>query len=333
MPGLRRFIFQRRLRRFAQVVAWVALVAFLIWFGVALLGGYLLGWNWTGFGATTTNPPASLEPEYRPARTLWDWLELLIVPVVLAVGAYLFNRAERRNEQAIAHDRFSENTLQTYLTQMSELLLDKDMALTEGSLEERNVARTVARMRTLTALRQLDPSRKAVVLNFLWDAGLIRRYREYDSPPLVDLRGADLRRSALRTANLRSASLRRVDLSDADLRSAELSGADLSDADLSEADLRSTGLSDADLSGADLRGANLRGADLRGTRLKFADLRDADLRTARVNDKTDFWDCTWDGAKLDKGVAAYLKNARGADNPPDRPAPKSEGKGKDHDMG
>src|SRR3712207_6525243 len=43
------------------------------------------GVPWTGFGT----------------RTLWDWLQLLIIPVVLAVGAYLFNRAERRNELRI----------------------------------------------------------------------------------------------------------------------------------------------------------------------------------------------------------------------------------------
>jgi hypothetical protein len=314
MPGIRRFIFQRRLRRFAQVVAWVALVALLIWFGVSLLGGYLLGWNWTGFGATVITPPAPLEPEYRPARTLWDWLELLIVPVVLAVGAYLFNRAERRNEQAIAHDRFSENTLQTYLTQMSELLLDKDMMLTEGSPE----VRTVARMRTLTALRQLDAPRKAVVLTFLWDARLIRRSLERAAPPLIDLRGADLRNSGLRGMNLRSASLRRVDLSRSDLSEADLSEADLSDADMDGVDLRGADLRGADLSGTDLSGADLRGADLRGTRLKFADLRNADLRAVVVNAETDFWDCTWEGARFGKAVAEHLTDGREISRAPDR---------------
>lgn len=32
-------------------------------------------WDWTGFGD----------------KTAWDWMQLLIVPVVLAVGALLFN--------------------------------------------------------------------------------------------------------------------------------------------------------------------------------------------------------------------------------------------------
>jgi uncharacterized membrane protein len=37
-------------------------------FGVAIAGGYGLGWTWTGLG---------------PSDKLWDWLHLLVLPVVL----------------------------------------------------------------------------------------------------------------------------------------------------------------------------------------------------------------------------------------------------------
>jgi hypothetical protein len=275
---------RRRLRRFAQAVAWAALALLITGFGVSLLGGYLLGWDWTGFSATTTNPPAPLAPEYRPARTLWDWLELLIVPVVLAIVAFMFNRAERRNEQAIAHDRFSENALQTYLTQMSALLLDSDMALQEGSPE----ARTVARMRTLTVLRQLDPLRKAIVLNFLWDARLIRQ-RMQRLDPLIDLRGANLSNANLRGTDLRGSMLREVNLRGADLRDANLSR--------------------ADLSSANLRGANLYGADLSDAILKLTDMSDADLRRITLTNDTVLWRCTLRGARMDDAIAGHLNDA------------------------
>ena len=39
-------------------------------FGVLVIGGYVLGWAWTGFRG----------------NTLWDWLELLVVPFVLPVA-------------------------------------------------------------------------------------------------------------------------------------------------------------------------------------------------------------------------------------------------------
>ena len=45
-----------------------------------------LRWKWTGL----------------PERTLWDWLSLLIVPVVLALGGYLFTRSENRRTQEVA---------------------------------------------------------------------------------------------------------------------------------------------------------------------------------------------------------------------------------------
>ncbi len=35
-------------------------------------------WDWTGFGD----------------KTAWDWMQLLIVPLVLAVGAFSFNEAQ-----------------------------------------------------------------------------------------------------------------------------------------------------------------------------------------------------------------------------------------------
>ena len=43
---------------------------------------------WIGFGESKVNK------DVRPAKTLWDWLKLLIIPAVLAIGGYLFTRFE-----------------------------------------------------------------------------------------------------------------------------------------------------------------------------------------------------------------------------------------------
>jgi hypothetical protein len=56
--------------------------------------GYTL--QWTGFGQIET------KGDVKPSKTLWDWLKLLIVPAVLAVGGYLFTRSESRATQAAA---------------------------------------------------------------------------------------------------------------------------------------------------------------------------------------------------------------------------------------
>src|SRR5437764_11997097 len=70
-----------------------------------IIFGYRL--DWTGFNGNN-----------KPGKTLWDWLQLLIVPTVLAVAALLFNLATSRREQQIALDNQRETLLQDYLDRM-----------------------------------------------------------------------------------------------------------------------------------------------------------------------------------------------------------------------
>src|SRR5713101_1618561 len=57
---------------------------------VIVVAGYIFRWDWTGLGA------------HPQGKTLWDWLQLLIIPVVLAVGGYAFNLTISRNENEAA---------------------------------------------------------------------------------------------------------------------------------------------------------------------------------------------------------------------------------------
>ena len=222
-------------------------------------------------------------------KTLWDWLQLLIIPAVLAVGGYLFNytlsknernAADRRNqtEREIAQDNQRETALQEYIDKMSELLLHEQL---RNSAEE-NEVRNIARVRTLTILRRLDPTRKASVLQFLHEAGLTNKNK-----CIVDLSKAQLAEANLRGANLRGADLHEVTLHEADLSYtnllySNLRGADLSSTRLLEANLRGANLREANLSGADLTHAKLPEAKLFGAKLHQADLREANLRGATV---------------------------------------------------
>jgi uncharacterized protein YjbI with pentapeptide repeats len=184
--------------------------------------------------------------------TLWNWLDLLIIPAVLAVGGYLFTRSENRRNREIADERRQDDTLQAYLDGVSQLLTDKDRPLHRSPRDDR--LRTVARARTLTVLSRLDDDRKARVVQFLYESGLIH----YEHP-IVDLTGADLS-----CANLRTFSLSGADLVFADLHRADLRGDWLVYANLYGADLRGAILSGANLYGANLSGTNLSGANLSG---------------------------------------------------------------------
>ncbi len=103
-----------------------------------------------------------------PGKYLWDWLELLIIPFVLALGALWLERSERisdrkiaaerrEDDKKIAEDQQREAALQAYIDKMTELLLDKEHPLRKSKPNDE--VRVVARTRTLATLRKLDPDR------------------------------------------------------------------------------------------------------------------------------------------------------------------------------
>jgi uncharacterized protein YjbI with pentapeptide repeats len=180
------------------------------------------------------------------------------------VGVLYVSRKNPRQQRELEVQRAQENALAAYLDQMVQLLNDKDRPLRQCS--EGDEVSILAKGRTHTVLPRLDGGRRARVLQFLYETGLIIKNR-----PVVDLLGADLR-----TANLS-----RANLGGSDLRGADLSRANLGGADLRGADLRGANLREANLHWADLISANLSRAYVGRTDLSLADLRGADLRNVK----------------------------------------------------
>jgi hypothetical protein len=140
---------------------------------------------------------------YRYGITLWDWIKLLVVPVVIAGGGLWFNVQQRAREKRIANERAQDEALQGYLDGMSQLLTDKEQPLHKSQPSD-NLS-TGARARTLTVLTKLDRYRKRSVLQFLYESrlidqeqtlldesGLIERRQNIVSLRETDLRGAFL---------------------------------------------------------------------------------------------------------------------------------------------
>jgi uncharacterized protein YjbI with pentapeptide repeats len=233
-------------------------------------------------------------------KDLWDWLMLigvLAIPVAVAFGTLVFSLQQAQSSQTaserqhqtdiqIANDQQQEATLQTYLDHMSDLLLNHNLLASKHSGDQ---VRDVARIWTLTTLRRLEPTRKGVIVKFLYEAGLIGGYDGSGKrlETIVALNDADLSGIKLGGAGQGYANLSYVNLSGADLSGADLSGANLSGADLSGANLSGGAtLKGANLRDADLRDADLSGADLSGADLSLADLSDAELSLAHLRDST-----------------------------------------------
>jgi hypothetical protein len=214
---------QSRRRPTRPQVAWIGIgVVSVLFAAIVIFGGYYFQWKWTGY----------------PKRTPWDWVDLLIVPIVLAVGGYLFTHSENlraqriakrraKTDREIAAQRAQETALQAYLEQLTQLvgagLRDKDRC---------SPIRLLARGRTLHVFWQLDPKRKRALLQMLHEAGLIGK-----EAPVIGLSGADLREAYLQELDLKDANLTGADMKGANLDSADLTGADLRGADLSHATL------------------------------------------------------------------------------------------------
>lgn len=239
-----------------QIIIAVIVGLVLVLLLSTLIDAYFFNWQYTGFGP----------------KTIWDWLELLIIPVVLAIGGYMFTRADKqaeldraeqqvRTEREIAEQRAQDALLQTYLDQMTELLLEKGLRTSKPGDEIRHVAL----VRTLIILRRLDRERRKVVMQFLQNSRLV---------VTNDIEGV---------VSFEMADLSGTNLSNTPMSSIKFTGANLYEANLSEADLRDCDLSNTNLRGANLRGTNLLQANLEGANLEGADLTDANLTRARLD--------------------------------------------------
>jgi uncharacterized protein YjbI with pentapeptide repeats len=277
------------------------LIAFIIALVVlVILGGYLFHWDWTGFNGNN-----------KSGKTLWDWMQLLFIPVVLAIAGFWFNHRERKAaelraenerkaaelraqaEQEIASDNQREAALQAYVNEMSELLLHENLRKSKPE----NEVRKIARVRTLTVLARLDGKRKRNLLLFLYDAGLIDRGHQIIDVSDADLSEADLSEVTLyRYRWIKDSSpirgritvtVANADLSGVNLRNATLNGANLNgvklgaenqfDLTMSDTDYSTGSTIIANLSEAKLVKANLGRAALGGVDLRRADLSEAIL--------------------------------------------------------
>lgn len=288
------------------------------------------------------------DEEIRPAKTAWDWLELAVVPAMLALIAIAFNASQatrerkredaRANEQRrIALDATRADALQAYLRQMSELMLDRRLLRSKQGSD----VRAVAHAATLTVLRRLDGRRKAQVVAFLTESLLIAtRYPHRGCSsgadcllePKISLEGADLRGMIARGADLSTTNFAGSDLSDAVFDDALLAADSFAGAQLQRASFKGANLELGSFAGSNLKsavfdGANLHGAALSSTCVTDTSFRQADLSqsnwSAAEGLRVDFTDARVEGW-TDLASAALVDVQLGgasAGDPEGAPAP------------
>jgi pentapeptide repeat protein len=282
-----------KVNRIVASLMWTILFIFVVAIVTILI---LLGYreSWTGFGEAVQNI------QVRPAKSVWDWLDLLIVPMFLALIAWLLNRAEQRRTQfladrraevdrRIARDQLREAALQAYFDHIMQLLLTDQLHPIRENIktgpigEQHQRVAHAARGRTLSVLPGLDPTRKLRVLQLLAEIRLIQK----DSWVIVlydaDFSGIKLLKNSV---NLGNVDLSRVLLQGAVFDGVYLENVDFIDAQLQNVTFRKVDLKRASFINAKLDHAIFDHADCRGALFTGAAIRNASLLEADFSETT-----------------------------------------------
>ncbi|MGK7882278.1 MAG: pentapeptide repeat-containing protein [Crocosphaera sp.] len=171
-------------------------------------------------------------------KTLWDWLELLLVPSMLAIGIALIEITEGRRQEENLNEQYKQQVLRDYLNEMNTLVFEKEKMNVLRKAELYTPEREVLASRTLATLEILanDTDRKSQIVRFIGNSSLSR---------LISIRRANLANSNLSYVDLSGADLRETDLSDSDLEGANLKEANLCGVNLNNANLQDVNLTDA----------------------------------------------------------------------------------------
>jgi len=174
--------------------------------------------------------------ERKQTKNLWDWLQLLLLPVLLVAGilwlsiqqnqlSLQMNSQQHDTALQIANDQQQAAILTNYRDHISNMLLHDKLR----ESKQMDTVRLVAQVETLAALRELDPDGKASLMRFLYEAKLINNDFHVINLSEADISGAhlsnmDLRDTYLFGANMHGADLRAINLTFATLAYIDLTG-------------------------------------------------------------------------------------------------------------
>ncbi|HLW41163.1 MAG TPA: hypothetical protein VKY82_02195 [Flavobacterium sp.] len=159
--------------------------------------------EWTGFSEYNTI-------NY---RTLWDWLDLIIIPGSIGLFAWIFTSYEKDKNKRIENEKFKDVTLNSFLKVMAELIINNDLP---GTPNPKSLA--IAKTRMNIALDHLDGARKGQVLQFLYQSDLI------DKNPNLKLLGANFNDSIINNLVLIDAEIKGAHFERASLLETNLNG-------------------------------------------------------------------------------------------------------------
>ncbi len=263
------------------VVLLAAVLGYLIWLGYRPDAS-----RYTGFGHTPIPDPNTTAT----GKFLWDWLQLLIFPLVVAGLGTAVSLIQKNTEQKISSDKDNETALESFMDSLFKLALENNLAEIEPPV------RLFLETKVHNLARRLDGYRKGLLLQFLYKTELTRR-----SSPLISLENADFARADLKSMILVDQDFTGISLAQADMTDGIFYGSDFYFADLTGARLVDAKINDSNLTAATLDAVSAQTVRLERSRLATASLREAHLEQANLT-STDLSRANLEQAHLHEAV-------------------------------
>ena len=221
--------------------------------------------SWTGFGESLKNE------KIIPSKTLWDWLDLIIIPVTIGLIGWSYSQIEKVKTKKREEERSQKEVLESFLQTMTDLILTHKISI---SPTQQTLA--IARARTNIAVNNLNGQRKGQVLQFLYESDLI------DINPKLDLLGINLQSASLDEIVLGKSEIKGAYFNLSSIQNGNLDGAILTGCDFSQANLSKSRVRNVDLSYSNLTKAKLKNMDLTSVNFEGANLTGANLEGSKI---------------------------------------------------
>jgi uncharacterized protein YjbI with pentapeptide repeats len=268
------------------------LLLLLIIANVAIVSNWISNFKWSGF----------------QKKSFWDWLQLLIVPLMLALGAFYLNSAADFRDYQIAQERKQQEILTDYFSKMQGLIVEtKKSKQTPGSKESNSEERLLTEFRptaqalTLSVLEQLDGERKGKVIIYLAESQLITVDNNKPYPqPEIKLDGTNLddiklgnngQRNSLNEKEMTI--IDKIKIRNANMKRANLSGFQLLDSELNGSNLENATLENVNFTGSTMIGSRFINGKI--TDVNFTDVTlgktifdNVNLKNITISNKTNF---------------------------------------------
>ena len=259
---------------------------------VAIVSNWIANFKWSGF----------------QKKSFWDWLQLLIIPLMLALGAFYLNSAADFRDYQIAQEQKHQEILTDYFSKMQDLIVEtKKSKQTPGSKESNSEERLLLEFRptaqalTLSVLEQLDGERKGKVITYLAESQLITvDNNKLSTQPEIKLDGANLDDIELGNKGQRNSLnedemtiIDKIKIKNANMKRANLSGLQLLYSELNGSNLENATLENVNFTGSTMIGSRFINGKI--TDVNFTDVRlgktifdNVKLENIKISDKTNF---------------------------------------------